>query len=65
MLSNKHIQFLIEDSSYLLKSSDRLCLWEIVSRKEKELNLTKIMSGSVVKCNNDHLKVIRHVVNEI
>jgi hypothetical protein len=62
-LSNKHIQFLLEDSNYLLTSEGKL--WEVVSGKEKEINLGKVMNGAAVKGNREHFKVIRQVVSEI
>lgn len=60
-LSNKHIQFLLDDSNYLLTGGNRLC--EIIGRKEKEMNLSKLMNGSAIKGNKDHLRVIKHVVS--
>lgn len=62
-LSNKHIQFILDDANYLLTCDGKL--WELVAGKEKEINLAKLMGGNAVKGNKEHLKVIRQVVTEI
>ena len=62
-LSNRHIQFMIEGSSYLYAEGQKL--YEIVGHKEKEMSLGKIMNGTLVKGNKDHFKVIRQVLKEL
>lgn len=62
-LSNKNIQFLLDDAKYLLTCDGKL--WELVAGKEKEINVSKLIAGSALKGNKEHLKVIRQVVAEI
>lgn len=62
-LSNRHIQFMIDGSSYLYAEGQKL--YEIVGHKEKEMSLGKIMNGTLVKGNKDHFKVIRQVLKEL
>lgn len=60
-LSNRHIQFLLDDSNYLLAGRK---MWEVVGSKERELNTGKVMAGTA-KGNKEHLRVIRQVMTEI
>lgn len=62
-LSNRHIQFILEDANYLLTADMKL--WELVAGKEREISLSKLMAGASIKGNKDHLRIIKQVVAEI
>lgn len=59
-LSNRHIQFMIDGSSYLFGEGEKL--YEIVGHKEKQINLEKVMNNTLLKGNKDHFRVIRQVL---
>lgn len=61
-LSNRHIQFMLDESNYLLTAEGKLF---DVTGKEREVNVGKLMSGAAIKGNKDHFKLIRQVVGEI
>ncbi len=61
-LSNRHIQFMLEESNYLLTAEGKLF---DVTGKEKEMNVGKLMSGVALKGNKEHFRLIRQVVGEI
>lgn len=61
-LSNRHIQFMLDESNYLLTAEGKLF---DVTGKEREVNVGKLMSGTVLKGNKEHFKLIRQVIGEI
>lgn len=58
-LSNRHIQFMLDESNYLLTAEGKLY---DVTGKEREVNVTKLMGGACPKGNKEHFKLIRQVV---